>query len=37
MKMQVAILAKEYTELVQYFSTALLITCMNIFTYSLNK
>lgn len=38
MKMQVAILAKEYTAvLIQLFSTALLITCMNTFTYQLNK
>lgn len=38
MKMQAAILAKEYAaELIQFFFTALLITCMNIFTYQLNK
>jgi len=38
MKIQVVILAKEYTaELMQVFSTALLITCTNIFTYQLNK
>lgn len=37
MKIQVAIWAKEYTELIQYFSKALLITCMNIFTYPLNN
>lgn len=38
MKTQVAILEKEYTaELIQFFSTALLITCMNIFPYQLNK
>lgn len=38
MKMQAAILAKEYAaELIQFFSTALLIICMNIFTYQLNK
>lgn len=38
MKMQEAILAKEYTaELIQFFWTALLITYMNIFTHKLNS